>query len=186
MQRIAVFGLFVVCSLAATAQQLPVRQMFGPSYAESVSGQVNEAAKRLVDWKKLVDGDLEALALFRAADVALTDPMQPSVAIQKALDAVLDAKRALRESPFNMAVRNGAVKMEGVLEDARRSPADADFERLRVLLREHCTGPATRLVAGHAAVLHEETVAWIAAQERIATHLRQLTETAAATLRAIR
>lgn len=140
---------------------------------------VKDASRRLTEQKKIVDADLEALALLRAADVALTDPMQPSVALQKALDHVDKAKAILPVHQENHWVRQGLIAMERALADAKRSPGAADFGRLRFQLHRDCVAPATRVALKHSSSLQQELASWIVAQEWITGHLQLLQQVSA-------
>jgi hypothetical protein len=130
--------------------------------------------------KKTYDRDLEMLRHLRLADEALTDPMQPNNAIQKAYEEVGRAKSLVPE----LFVLQGVTRVEKEVETARLSPATTDFGRLRGILRTEVIGPASRLVARDGARLQEETLSWIRVQELISAHLRQLAEISAESLRA--
>jgi hypothetical protein len=172
--------LFLLIVVAASAfPQTRVRPP-GPAVfnAEMAIKQAVEAAGTQ---RKAIDRDLEVLVHLRAADVALTDPMQPSNAVQKAYEEVDKAKSLQPE--FN--VFQGVIKVERELENARLSPMGADFGRLRALLAEHALGPASRVVTRNALRLQEETLAWLKVQELISAHVRGMTEIAGESLRAV-
>jgi hypothetical protein len=158
----------------------PQRRVRASPGAQSAEASVKQSTEALANGRKLVEKDLQVLAELRIADRALTDPMQPSVAIQEALDHV-DKAKSLGPDFF---VNQGVIKMANVLDDARRSPSNADFGRMRMLLLRECIAPAARVVGKHVTALQEETLAWIQVQELVAAHLRQLTELATVALRA--
>ncbi|HEX7830669.1 MAG TPA: hypothetical protein VF787_13515 [Thermoanaerobaculia bacterium] len=166
-------------SVAAVAQT-PTYEPSGRPYTGSVEANVKSAAMRFAERKEIIDKDIRAMAGLRAADKALTDPTQPGVAIEKAFERV-DPVSGLTS---DFLVRQGAIRVRQELEAARRSPSTADFGRLRAILQEEAIGPAVRVIARHGAELSEETMKWLALQELIAAHLRQLTETSAEALRA--
>lgn len=78
----------------------------------------------------------------------------------------------------------GLSRVRRGLEEARRSPATADFGRLRSLVQEQALGPSSRLVVRNATRLQEEMLAWIQVQELIAMHLKNLAEITCESLRA--
>jgi hypothetical protein len=178
--RTALF-LAIAC-LPLFGQAPPPRTARGPSgiFAERAEIQVKQAIDQLATDKKNYDRDLEVLTHLRIADVALTDPMQPHNAIEKAFEEVGKAKSAVSD----FATKDGIIKVAQQLEDARRSPTGADFGRLRSGLRTDALGPAIRVAARNGAKLSEETLAWIRVQELISGHLRQLSEITSASLRA--
>jgi hypothetical protein len=147
------------------------QRTFDVSQIETI---VKDASRRLTEQKKIVDADLEVLALLRAADVALTDPMQPNVALQKAIDHVDKAQAILPVHQENLWVRQGLISVKRVLDDARRSPGAADFGRLRFQLHRDCVAPATRVALKHSSSLQQELASWIVAQEWITGHLQLL------------
>ena len=141
---------------------------------------VKQAMDQLVAQKKIYDRDLEVLQHLKNADAALTDPMQPNNAIQKAFDEVDTAKGLTSD----FIVTQGVIKASSALEDARRSPVSADFGQLRTIVRTEAIGPASRVVARNGSRLQDETLAWIRVQELISSHLRSLAEIGAQSLRA--
>ena len=141
---------------------------------------IKQAMENLGNEKKIYERDLEALQRVRNADAALTDPMQPNNAIQKAIDELAAADPLVSD----LFVKNGIIKARQQVEEARRSPASADFGRLRASLRTDALGPTIRLVARNGARLQEETLAWIRIQELISMHLKALAEMTSASLRA--
>lgn len=177
--------LLVIVSMPLFAQVPPprrgvvIRPSRGPQ-AFTAEAAVKQAMEQLGEEKKIYDRDLEVLKHLRNADIALTDPMQPNNAIEKAFDEVGTAKGL---NP-DFLVYQGCVKAAQALEDAKRSPMSADFGRLRATLRSEATGPATRVVARNGARLQDETLAWIRIQELISSHLRQLAEITSESLRA--
>ena len=154
-----------------------LRPLVGAQTAEMA---VKQAAEQLVNLKKIFDRDIAVLGHLRAADEALADPMQPTVAIQKAYEHVVAAKALNPE----FLVLQGVIRSERELEGARRSPISADFGRLRSIIRDEALGPASRLAAGNALRLEEDALAWIKVQELISGHLRMLSEIAGESLRA--
>lgn len=141
---------------------------------------IKQAIEQLGGEKKAIERELKVLGHIRHADAALTDPMQPSVAVQKAFEEISEAERATGDH----VVRSGLIRTRQAIEDARRSPGTADFGRLRSLLQRDALAPASRLVVAMATQLQEETLAWIRVQELIATHLRALAEITGESLRA--
>jgi hypothetical protein len=146
----------------------------------SAESAVKQAMDLLVSEKKIFDRDLEVLRDLRDAEEALTDPMQPNNAIQKAYEKV-DAAKALNP---DFLVMQGVVTSQRALEQARLSPASTDFGRLRGTIHTEAVGPAARLVARNGARLQEETLSWIKIQELISAHLRSLAEISGESLRA--
>ncbi|HEX2833723.1 MAG TPA: hypothetical protein VHW00_11990 [Thermoanaerobaculia bacterium] len=177
--RATAITLLILTSVCLSAQPRDRRATFHNPQAASVETQVKQATLWLGDQKKEIDRDLHVLSELRTADDALTDPMQPSVALQKALDHISKAETFVSDFP----TRQGIVRIRQQLEAANRSPASADFGRLRTTLQGEAIRPAARVVAQLGAKLTEDSLAWLTAQELIAGHLRQLTETAAECLR---
>lgn len=178
--RRALVVLAAVLTCAVVVAQRPPRGARPSQRALTAEGAVKQAMEQLGEEKKVLERDLQALAHLRTADKALTDPMQPSVAVQKAFEEVSEAAR-LNSDPF---VGNGLIRVRQALEEARRSPGSADFGRLRSVLRREAIGPSSRLVVTKATALQDETVAWIRVQELIAMHLRTLSELTGESLRA--
>ncbi|HEX6100530.1 MAG TPA: hypothetical protein VF432_29715 [Thermoanaerobaculia bacterium] len=165
--------------IGLTAQRRPPRMSItdGPLSADAV---LKQSIEHLGIEKKNMDRDLQVLARIRAADRALTDPMQPSVAVEKAFEEISEAERLNAD----FYVQQGIIRVRQEMAAARRSPASADFGRLAALIREHALGPASRVVVRNAIRLQEETLGWIAVQEKIATHLKMLAEITGESLRA--
>ena len=140
---------------------------------------VKQAAEQLGNDRKQIERDLQVLVHLRAADAALADSMQPSVAIQKSFESVEEAIR------FNndFVVRQALSRARTALEEARRSPGSADFGRLRGFMREALVS-ASRVTMRNATRLHEESTAWLGVQEQISGHLRVLAEITGESLRA--
>ena len=167
--------------MAATAfAQAPMRVKPAGPYANAAEMAIKQAMEALGDRRKAVERDTEVLRRLRSADVALTDPMQPETAVQKAYEEVDKAKSLMPEP----AVMQGVIKVERELEGARRSPASADFARLRAILHEQALVPASRVAARDSLRMEEETVAWLRVQELISAHVRALAEIAGESLRA--
>src|SRR5436305_7071528 len=154
MRTICAF-LALALSSPLFAQPARVRPI-GPG-AMNAEMSVKQAMEALGNQRKIVDRDLEVLKHLKSADVALTDPMQPENAIQKAYEEV-DKAKTLMPEPL---VYQGVIKVERELEAARRSPMTADFGRLRALMLQLALGPASRVVARNALRLEEETLAWL-------------------------
>ena len=148
---------------------------------------MKQAMDQFVPIKKMCDRDVEVLAHLRAADNALVDPMQPSNAIQKALDEVnlaarLEADRSL--GPPELLIMQGIAKAQSALESARLSPMTADFAHLRATLREFALAPASRVAVRDASALQAETMAWLRVQSLISEHVRVVSDETGAVLRA--
>jgi hypothetical protein len=172
--------LFVAVPL--TAQTTPSRTQPGRvyAYAQSAEYQVKQAAEALAGERKVYENDLAVLQLLRTADVALTDPMQPANALQKAYESVDKAKSLGAE----FLVMQGIIRMHHELDAARRSTATAEFPRLRAVLREHALGPASRVAVRNALKLEQELMAWLRVQQVISDHLRSVSAITGESLRA--
>jgi len=169
--------LVLALSSALFAQPARVRPI-GPA-AMNAEMSIKQAMEALGNQRKIVDRDLEVLRHLKSADTALTDPMQPENAVQKAYEEV-DKAKTLQPAPL---VYEGVIKIERELEAARLSPMSADFGRLRARLLEFALGPASRVVARNALRLEEETLAWLRVQELISQHVRMLSEIASDSMR---
>ena len=183
MRRLSAVLVVMVASVLvlAQAQQAPRRRTTPPSVrAHAAELPVKQAAEQLAAEKKVIERDLQVLAHLRDADAALADPMQPSVAVEKAHEHIQKAESLNTD----FLVQQGLIRTRQEIDSARRSPASADFGRLRSILREHALGPSSRLAVRNAARLHEETIAWMAVQEQISAHLRALTNITGESLRA--
>ncbi len=173
--------LWILTSVFAFAQPAPVRRVASQSAnAMNAEAAVREAARMFGEQKKSIDRDLQTLASLRAASVALTDPMQPSVSLEKALDATSKAESLTT----SFVVKQGIIRARQAMENANRSPGSADFERLRAILQSEAIAPATRVATAHGLQLHEQMTEWLAVQELINAHLRQVADTTAEALRA--
>jgi len=180
MRRFAI-ALFLAALAGSIAAQ-PTRPR-GPrpsQTAEIAEGAVKQAMQQLGDIKKICERDIGILTHLRAADDALTDPMQPANAVQKAYEEV-GAAKALGP---DFLVMQGVIKTERALEDARRSPMTADFGRLRALLRDEAASPASRVAVRDALRLEDEAMAWLRVQQLISEHLRAVAEISNQSLRA--
>jgi len=175
------FLLIVVASSAFAQPSPPMRVRPTGQNVNNAEMAIKQAVEAAGMMRKALDRDLEVLTHLRAADVALTDPMQPFNAIQKAFEEVDKAKSLQPE--FN--VYQGVIKVEKELENARLSPMSADFGRLRALMAEHALRPAARVVTRNALRVQEETLAWMKVQELISVHVRTMTELAGDSLRAV-
>src|SRR5712692_4432347 len=144
----------------APSRERPFRP---PGRAEAAETAAEQAAEQLAAVKKVCERDVDVLRHLRAADRALTDPMQPSHAVQTAY-AEIDAAKGLGPA---FLVMQGVVRAQRDVEAARRSPATADFGHLRSVLREEALGPASRVVVRNALRLEEEALAWLKVQQLI-------------------
>jgi hypothetical protein len=176
------FLLIVIASSAFAQPSPPMRvRPIGQQHVNNAEMAIKQAVEAVGNMRKAMDRDLDVLTHLRAADVALTDPMQPSNAIQKAFEEVDKAK--LLQPEFD--VYQGVIKVERELENARLSPMGADFGRLRALLAEHALRPAARVVTRNALRMQDEMLAWMKVQELISVHVRTMTEIAGDSLRAV-
>ncbi len=141
---------------------------------------VKQAIQKLGNDRKAIELQLQVLAHIRASDRALTDPMQPTIAVEKAFEQISEAERL----NMDFLLRQGLIKSRQELDAARKSPMSADFPRLRSIVRGDALGPASRLVVRTATVLQEDTVAWLAVQELIGAHLKSLADITGESLRA--
>lgn len=180
-RALALCVLSMVCiPLIAQSRARPRPPRFFPQESARAEALIKETIEQMGEEKKRLERDLRILEELRLADEALVDNMQPSAAIQSAYEHVDEANRLEPE----FLVRQGVLKALGQLSDARRSPATADFGRLRMTLRDDALGPASRLAVRNATRLQEEALAWMKVQELIAMHLRTLTEITGESLRA--
>jgi hypothetical protein len=181
MRRFAIALLMAALagSTAAQTSPRPMRPRPSPS-ADIAEGAVKQAMQQLGDIKKICERDIGILTHLRAADDALTDPMQPANAVQKAYEEVGAAKVLVPD----FLVMQGVIRAERVLEDARRSPMTTDFGRARSVLRDEAVGPASRVAVRDALRLEDETLAWLRVQQLIADHLRAISEISNQSLRA--
>ena len=177
---VAVFAVIVAAQPQPQPRRVRPRDPRLRYQAEAAEGIVKEAARLLVEQRKLYERDIKVLAHLRNADDALADAMQPSSALQMAYEEV---DKALSLEP-EFLVKQGVIRMRQELDAARDSPTNADFGRLRSLLREEAFGPASRVAIRNAAELQEETVAWLKVQVLVADHLRSLSEISSESLRA--
>ncbi len=148
--------------------------------ADAAEIAVKQAAEQLTIIKKICERDVDVLRHLRTADDALTDPMQPTNAVQKAYEEV-DAAKSLNPE---FLVYQGVIRAEREVEGARRSPMTADFGHLRSVLRTEALGPASRVAVRDALRLQDEALAWLKVQQLIADHLRAIAEISNQTLRA--
>lgn len=173
--------IIVVLAFPLFAQ--PSRRMRPPRAAtqmDAVEIALRQAAEQLARDRKIVERDVSVLRHLRAAASALADAMQPANALEKAHEEVSEAKRLAPD----FTVMQGLIKVEQALDDARRSPGAADFDRLRTLLRNEALTPASRAATRDALDLQDDTVAWLKVQQQIANHLRAIAELSADSLRA--
>lgn len=179
--RVVVSLLLVVMTSNAVAQSHPPRRMHPRGATLAAENAVKAAAEELERVKEMYERDVQVLAHLRAAQAALEDAMQPSVALEKAWDHVDKAKGLLASHPGAVAQRTRDVHRE--LETARRSPSSADFDRLRGLLGR-ANLSAAHVAATNALALEEQILAWIKVQQMISDHLRRMSEIAGDSLRA--
>ena len=173
--------LVLVLLVSATAlAQRPPRRAPVPQGALTAEMAVKQATEKLGNDRKAIELQLKVLAHIRASDRALTDPMQPTIAVEKAFEQISEAERL----NMDFLLRQGLIKSRQEIDSARKSPMSADFGRLRSILRGEALGPASRLVVRTATALHEETVAWLAVQELIGSHLKSLADITGESLRA--
>jgi hypothetical protein len=179
MRRILMVLVVTFVSTTLLAQR-PSRRV-PPSLGPAVSAErmVKEAMERLGEERKEYERDLKVLGHIRNSDKALVDAMQPTVALEKAHDGISEAERLNPDFFLGQAI----IHARQEIENARRSPAAADFERLRALIRD-ALGISSRLVVRNALRMQEETMAWISVQELIATHLKTLADITGESLRA--
>lgn len=170
--------LLLTVPLVAQPARTVRRPLLRPETAEQL---VKQSAEQLVEEKKVYDRDIAVLRHLQSADEALADDMQRANAIQKAFEEVGKARQIGSSSQL---VAQGLIRMTNELESARRSSANADFGRLRSLLREHASGPASRVARANALKLEEEMLAWLKVQELVSVHLRQMAEVSGESLRA--
>lgn len=171
-------SMFVSTGLDA---QQPRRRMPPPTgNAQSAEMAVKDAMARLIEEKKAIERDLKVLGHIRTADSALVDAMQPTIAVQKAFEEIAEAERLNGD----FLLEQGLIRVRQALEEARRSPASANFEQLRSRIRDHALGPSSRVVVRNALRLQEETLAWMRVQELMAMHLKTLADITGDSLRA--
>lgn len=179
MRRVAI-AILAMASFPMLAQVPPRERGPRPQFrADAAEAAVKQSSEALVLFKKTSDRDLEVLRHLRAADAALTDPMQPNTAVQKAYEEIDAAARLQPE----FLVMQGVNRAQREVEAARRSPMSADFGRLRAVVHEAVV-PASRVVVRNAMRLEEEALAWLKVQQLIGDHLRSLSEIASQSLRA--
>jgi hypothetical protein len=180
MRRLlAVLAVTLVCA-SMQAQRPPRRPGMATPGVNAAEAAVRQAIERLGNDKKAIDRDLEVLARIRASDRVLIDPMQPTIAVQKAFEEMVEAERLNQD----FLLRQGLIRSRQELDAARNSPGTADFARLRALIRDQALGPSSRLVVRTATRLQEETMAWITVQELMTAHLKMLSEITGESLRA--
>ena len=167
--------LLVLVSTSVFAQQPRTVRRTPPTASQNVQQAemaVKNAIERFGNERKALETMLEVHAHIRNADRALVDPMQPSIAIQKAFEEISEAQRKNAE-PF---LDSGLIRARNEIDAARKSPMSADLGRLRGIIRGQALGPSSRLVVRTSTTLQRETLAWISVQELIATHMKSLAE----------
>jgi hypothetical protein len=169
--------LLLLACPAFAQRKLPPRV---PVRAESMEGIVKQAMEQLGNDRKVYERDIEVLRHLRLAGDALADSMQPHNALQKAYDEVIEAKRLNPE----LTVMQGVLKLQAELEAALRSVANADFGRIRSMLRDEALRPASRIVVRNASKLEDELQVWLRVQQLIADHAKNLSEVSSLSLRA--
>ncbi|HVG25220.1 MAG TPA: hypothetical protein VND45_13770 [Thermoanaerobaculia bacterium] len=180
MRRLLVFLTVTLVSATAAAQRPPVPMRSPQMAAQSAERAIKQAAERLAETRKTVERQLQVLAEVRAADAALVDSMQPTVAVQAAFEHLQKAE----SRNIDRFVQLGLIRARQAVEDARKSPGSADFGHLRNTLRTEALGPASRLAVRTATALQDEIMAWMTVQELVAIHLKTLSEITGESLRA--
>ena len=172
----------ILMSTSVTPQPAP-RRPGSRSEAQAMSAEaiVRQAAEQLGAEKKAFERDIAVVRHLKAADAALADSMQPAAAVQKAFEHLSEAERLVPTRPFE--VSQGVLRARQELEAARRSPASADFGRLRSAVRQEALGPATRILVRNATHLQEETIAWLKLQESVSQLVQGLTQIVGDSLR---
>jgi hypothetical protein len=170
--------LALVLPVVAQPSRRPSRTIVRTDAAEAA---IRVAADQLANDRRGIERDVAVLRHLRAADAALTDPMQPTNAVQKAYEEVSEAKRLAPD----FAALQGVITVQEALEDARRSPGAVDFARLRSLLRTGALAPAARVVVRNSLRLQDETVGWLKIQQMVGDHLRMLSDLGSDSLRAV-
>jgi len=155
------------------------RRPIAPGSAAAAESAVKEAMEQLGEERKAFERDLKVLNFIRESDKALVDAMQPTVALQKAHDAISEAERLNPDFFLGQAI----IDARQEIDNALRSPGAADFPRLRARLRE-ALGISSRLVVRNALRLQEETIGWLKVQELISLHLKTLADITGDSLRA--
>lgn len=184
MRHACLAALLIAMPLSAQTRPRPIRVF---SFADQAETSVKQAMDQYAPLKKMCDRDIEVLVHLRTADNALVDPMQPSNAVQKAVDEVdaaarLETDRSL--GPPETLVMQGIAKVMSDLDSAKLSPMTADFAHIRASLRENALGPASRVAVRDASALQAETMAWLRVQQLISEHVRIVSEETGAVLRA--
>lgn len=181
MRRLLVAVSLVTLAFPLFAQPSPRgRGSRTPARFEGLEIAIRIAGEQLANEKTMIERDAAVLRHLRLAGAALADSMQPANALQKAYEEV-DAAKGLGP---DFTVMQGVTTLHRALEEARRSPGAADFDRLRALLRTEAIAPASRVVVRNALRLQEETTAWLRTQTMLADHLRALSELSSESLRA--
>ena len=185
MRHLAIGFVIGTLSLPLFAQPTPRRTMGPSSGAETAERAIQQASEQLVMIKKICERDVAVLGHVRAADKALMDSMQPDNAIQKAYEEIDAAKMAeALVPPPDFVVTQGLGAAGQEIDNARRSPASADFSHLRTVVRERALVPASRVAVRNAMRLNEEARAWLRVQTMVAGYVQTLTDIASASLRA--
>lgn len=171
----------LVVTLVSTSMfaQPSRRRPIAPGSAAAAESAVKEAMEELGEERKAFERDLKVLNFIRDSDKSLVDAMQPTVALQKAHDAISEAERLNGDFFLEQAIINARQEIDNAL----RSPGAADFARLRARLRD-ALGISSRLVVRNALRLQEETIGWLKVQELISMHLKTLADISGESLRA--
>ena len=170
----------------ALLAQSPPRRSTRP-FADSAESSIKQASEQMATIKKLVDRDVAVLQHLRAADAALTDPMQPNNAVQKAVDETKTAKTLEETTPGvspDFVVRQGLIKVLDELDRAHLSPPTADFGHLRSVMRSEALGPASRAAVRDASTLQDEILAWLRVQQLIGDYVKTMSEISGQALKA--
>lgn len=179
--RVVVCLIVVLHTAVAVAQPRQPRRMQLRGAAERAEMVVKDAAEELTRASEIYERDVKVLAHLRAAQKALADAMQPSAAIEKAWDHTSKAAGLVSSDPG--AVGQMTLRAHAAVENARRSPGTADFDRLRSMVQD-AIDPAARVAAANALELEDQILDWIKVQQMISNHLRRMSEIAGDSLRA--
>lgn len=171
-------GSISLVAMAQSHSPETARQRRSTNHAIAAERAARQAYDQVKIDQRVFENDVAVLRRLREADRALADSTQPVNALQTAYEAVDAAYRLGPES----SVMSGVIRILRELDQARRSPAMSDFERLRSLLAEEALTPASRVVVRNSLRLEEETIAWLKVQEAIGAQLRLLSDVKHASL----
>ncbi|HVT02067.1 MAG TPA: hypothetical protein VHL58_01685, partial [Thermoanaerobaculia bacterium] len=115
MRAVPVFLILIVMATSLSGQRVPPgRSSRNQSNTMNAEMSIKQAAQQLGAEKKAFERDIEVLRHLRAADEAMTDPMQPTTSVQKAYEEVGAAKALVTD----FLVKQGVVRMDEELERA--------------------------------------------------------------------